>query len=130
LATIGFLSPPVTPAGLCLARRLTTALENLNFAPESSLESFGLPALEAGRHGLYRSSVPTELRLKLSARGNLVAPIWVAAIAQGTRQVIDMPEEERSRLIELVRQRAAALSLECYIARWFKLLASAQELSA
>jgi hypothetical protein len=36
LANIGFLSPPVTPAGFALSGAIDHNAENLNSAPESS----------------------------------------------------------------------------------------------
>jgi len=101
------------------------------FILPSLLEGFGLPALEAGRHGLV--SVISAEGAQAEAVGGgaiMVDPTSAAAIAEGMRQVVDMPEEERRRRIELLRGRAAASSLERYIAQWSELLACAEEPSA
>jgi glycosyltransferase involved in cell wall biosynthesis len=100
------------------------------FVLPSLLEGFGLPALEAGRHGLV--SIINAAGAQAEAVGEgaiMVDPTSAAAIAEGMRQVVEMPEGERSRRIGLVRERAAALSVERYIAQWSELLASAHELS-
>jgi glycosyltransferase involved in cell wall biosynthesis len=101
------------------------------FILPSLLEGFGLPALEAGRHGLVSIISADGAQAEAVGEGAImVDPTSAAAIAEEMRQVVDMPEEERSRRIGLVRQRAAAFSLEDYIAQWSELLASAHELSA
>lgn len=101
------------------------------FILPSLLEGFGLPALEAGRHGLVSVISADGAQAEAVGEGAImVDPTSVAGIAEGMRQVVDMPDEERSRRIELVRQRAAALSLERYIAQWSELLASAPQPSA
>jgi glycosyltransferase involved in cell wall biosynthesis len=100
------------------------------FVLPSLLEGFGLPALEAGRHGLVSIISAEGAQAEAVGEGAImVDPTSAAAIAEAMRQVVDMPEEERSRRIGLVRQRTAALSVERYIAQWSELLSSAHELS-
>ena len=125
-----------TPGVRALGYRSDTELRWLysnaaGFILPSLLEGFGLPALEAGRHGLVPVISSEGAQAEAVGEGAImVDPTSADAIAAGMRQVVDMHEEERSRRIELVRQRAAALSLERYIAQWSELLTSAQEPSA
>lgn len=100
------------------------------FILPSLLEGFGLPALEAGRHGLVPVISAEGAQAEAVGDGAImVDPTSASAIAEGMRRVVDMSQEERRRRIALVRKRAAALSLERYIARWSELLTSAHELS-
>jgi glycosyltransferase involved in cell wall biosynthesis len=125
-------TPGVRMLGYCSDAELRWLYRNAaGFVLPSLLEGFGLPALEAGRHGLVSViSVDGAQAEAVGGGAIMVDPTSVPAIAEGMRQVVDMPDEERSKRVELVRQRAAALSLERYIAHWSELLASAHKLSA
>jgi glycosyltransferase involved in cell wall biosynthesis len=125
-----------TPGVRALGYRSDTELRWLysnaaGFILPSLLEGFGLPALEAGRHGLVPVISAEGAQAEAVGEGAImVDPTSADAIAKGMRQVVDMPEEDRCKRVTLIRQRAAALSLKHYIARWSELLASAHEISA
>jgi glycosyltransferase involved in cell wall biosynthesis len=125
-------TPGVRMLGYCSDAELRWLYRNATgFVLPSLLEGFGLPALEAGRHGLVSVISVDGAQAEAVGEGAImVDPTSVPAISEGMRQVVDMPDEERSRRVGLVRQRAAALSLERYIAHWSELLASAHELTA
>jgi glycosyltransferase involved in cell wall biosynthesis len=125
-------TPGVRVLGYCSDPELRWLYRNAaGFVLPSLLEGFGLPALEAGRHGLVSVISADGAQAEAVGEGAVtVDPTSAAAIAEGMRQLVDMPEAERSRRIGLIRHRAAGLTLERYIAQWSQLLASAHELSA
>lgn len=93
------------------------------FVLPSLLEGFGLPPLEAAQRGLV--SVVSREGAQREAVGEgaiLVDPTSVDDIAGGMRQLVDMPQEERQRRLNLARAHADELSQERYLERWSELL--------
>lgn len=94
------------------------------FVLPSLLEGFGLPALEAARHGLVSLVSAGGAQQEAVGEGAiLVDPISVTSIAEGLRLLVDMAPEERARRLALARRHAAELSFDRYLARWSALLA-------
>jgi glycosyltransferase involved in cell wall biosynthesis len=94
------------------------------FVLPSLLEGFGLPPLEASRHGLLSLISADGAQPEAVGEGAVtVDPTSVEAIAAGMRQLIDMPSAERARRLALARAHADRLSRERFIARWNELLA-------
>jgi glycosyltransferase involved in cell wall biosynthesis len=95
------------------------------FVLPSLLEGFGLPALEAAQHGLVSVVSAGGAQEEAAGKGAiLVDPTSIAAIAKGMRQLVEMPACERDARVELLREQAATLSQERYLAKWADLLAS------
>lgn len=95
------------------------------FVLPSLLEGFGLPALEAAKHGLI--SVVSHEGAQKEAVGDggiLVDALSVDSIAGGMRRLVDMPAVEKQARLALIRQHADRLSYDRYISEWSELLAS------
>lgn len=95
------------------------------FVLPSLLEGFGLPALEAGQHGLI--SIVSAGGAQQEAVGEgaiLVDPTSVADIAGGMNRLVDMSTAEREQRLMLVKRQASALSRERFLKSWADLLAS------
>jgi len=95
------------------------------FVLPSLLEGFGLPALEAGQHGLVslvgRHPAQTEA---VGGAAIQVEPTSVKEIADGLLRLVDMTEAERAERVANARAHAAALTREKFLQRWATLLAS------
>jgi glycosyltransferase involved in cell wall biosynthesis len=93
------------------------------FVLPSLLEGFGIPALEASRHGLVSIvSAGGAQEEAVGQGGLLVDPEKVDSIAQGMAALVDMPDAERQRRLSLCAQHVALLSRQQFLARWSALL--------
>lgn len=95
------------------------------FVLPSLLEGFGLPALEAGQHGLV--SLVSKHAAQAEAVGDAaiqVDPMSVDEIAEGLQQLVNMTETERDARVAGARAHAAALTQELFLQRWAMLLGS------
>jgi glycosyltransferase involved in cell wall biosynthesis len=93
------------------------------FVLPSLLEGFGVPPLEAAQYGLISIVSADGAQQEAVGEGAIVVdPLSVESIAEGMRQVADMPQDERARRVGLAREHARRLSKERYIARWAALL--------
>lgn len=110
----------VSDAEICWLYRRATG-----FVLPSLLEGFGLPALEAGQHGLVslvgRHPAQTEA---VGGAAIQVEPTSVEEIANGLLRLADMTEAERAERVANARAHAAALTREKFLQRWAALLAS------
>jgi glycosyltransferase involved in cell wall biosynthesis len=95
------------------------------FVLPSLLEGFGLPALEAAQYGLVSMvSAGGAQEEAVGAGAVAVDPTAVEDIARGLKLLVDMPDEERSRRLSLLRQRSGELTLDRYLAEWSEVLSS------
>lgn len=93
------------------------------FVLPSLLEGFGLPPLEAARHGLLSIVSAEGAQPEAVGEGALrVDPTSTEAIARAMAHLADMPEPERARRLALAREQAARLTRERFIERWTSLL--------
>ena len=93
------------------------------FVLPSLLEGFGLPALEAARHGLL--SIVSGGGAQEEAVGGgaiMVSPASVASIRNGLVELVDMEEDRRRALVNIARQQAARLSKSHFLQQWRQLL--------
>jgi len=95
------------------------------FVLPSLLEGFGLPALEAAQHELVSVISAGGAQEEAAGKGAIsVDPTSIASIANGMRQLVEMPASERDARVKLLREQTAILSQERYLANWNDLLAS------
>lgn len=93
------------------------------FVLPSLLEGFGLPPLEAAQRGLLSIvSGGGAQEEAVGAGAVLVDPLSQADIAAGMRRLADMPVEERTRRIALVKAQAENLTHARYLDSWSRLL--------
>lgn len=89
------------------------------FVLPSLLEGFGVPPLEAAQHGLIPIvSAGGAQEEAVGPGGLLVDPMSTRSIAEAMRYAADMPAEEQTRRVDLLKGRAADLSKETYLRRW------------
>lgn len=120
------MAPGVHALGYLADRELRWLYRNASgFVLPSLLEGFGLPALEAAQHELVSVVSAGGAQEEAAGKGAiLVDPTSTAAIAQGMRQLVEMPPGERAERLALLRAQTASLSQERYLAKWADLLAS------
>ena len=126
IEALGRSVPGVTGLGYRSDVELRWLYRNASgFVLPSLLEGFGLPALEAAQYGLVSVVSAGGAQEEAVGAGALaVDPTSVADIARGLVGLVDMPGEERARRLSLLKQRAAELSLERYLAQWSEVLGS------
>lgn len=95
------------------------------FVLPSLLEGFGMPALEAARHGLLSVVGNGGAQREAVGEGAIfVDETSVADIALGLRRLVEMDRHERGRRVEMARAHARSLTLERFIGSWRALLQS------
>lgn len=93
------------------------------FVLPSLLEGFGLPGLEAAKHGLLSLvSADTAQEEAVAGGAVLVNPLSIGSIAAGIQQLVDMTESERRAKVQTALQRARELTLDLFLQRWSNLL--------
>lgn len=93
------------------------------FVLPSLLEGFGLPPLEAARHGLLSIVSAEGAQPEAVGEGALqVDPTSIEAIAGAMNHLVDMPAPERAERLSLARGQASRLTRERFIERWTSLL--------
>jgi len=95
------------------------------FVLPSLLEGFGLPALEAGQHGVVSlvSSHPAQTEAVGDAAIQ-VDPTSIREIASGLRRLADMTDMERAERVAKAKAHAAVLTQDRFLQQWGTLLAS------
>lgn len=95
----------------------------LGFVLPSLLEGFGLPALEAARHGLVPLvSQDGALAEAVGGHGLAVPATDPDAIASGMRRLVALDAAERREWAERLRGVAALATREAFLERWRELL--------
>jgi glycosyltransferase involved in cell wall biosynthesis len=124
ISALAEATPGVRALGYTSDAQLRWLYRNaVGFVLQSLLEGFGLPALEAGRHGLVSVVSADSAQTEAVGEGAIAVDPWsVSSIADGLKKLVDMPASERARRLALVRDQAAALTLERYLSEWDKLL--------
>ena len=98
------------------------------FVLPSLLEGFGLPALEAGAHGLVPMVSEASAQTEAVGEGAVtVDPLSVSSIAAGMVKLVTMDESERQERLALIRRQIDMLTLNRFLMRWGQLLASRGE---
>lgn len=93
------------------------------FVLPSLLEGFGMPALEAARHGLIPIvSGDSALDEALGGLGLAVDPHAPAQIAQAMRQVHGLADAARTTWQQRLREHARGATRERFLARWDALI--------
>jgi glycosyltransferase involved in cell wall biosynthesis len=86
------------------------------FAYPSYWEGFGVPLLEAMARGIPCVSTETGASPEVGQDAVIyVDPTSVTSIAYGLRKLVELPPEERHRMIELGRKRASEFTLPRYL---------------
>jgi glycosyltransferase involved in cell wall biosynthesis len=100
------------------------------FVLPSLLEGFGMPALEAARHGLIPIvSGDSALNEAVGGLGLAVDPHSPAQIAQAMRQVHALPAPERAAWQQRLREHARGATRERFLQQWEALIRSERERS-
>lgn len=93
------------------------------FVLPSLLEGFGMPALEAARHGLLSLVGQGAAQREAVGEGAVfVDESSVGDIARGLRELVTMDGAERQARIAMARRHAAALSRQSFLDAWRDLL--------
>ena len=126
ITSLAEATPGVRALGYTSDAQLRWLYRNaVGFVLPSLLEGFGLPALEAGRHGLVSVVSADSAQTEAVGEGAIAVDPWsVSSIADGLKRLVEMPEAERARRLALVRDQASALTLERYLSEWDKLLSA------
>ena len=96
----------------------------VGFVLPSLLEGFGLPALEAAKHGLVSIVSNSGAQRETAGEGAIfVDPMSVDDISNGMRSLVEMPDEDRARRLDKLRKHATELTLDRYLGGWTQLLA-------
>jgi glycosyltransferase involved in cell wall biosynthesis len=100
------------------------------FVLPSLLEGFGMPALEAARHGLIPIvSGDSALNEAVGGLGLAVDPHAPAQIAQAMRRVHCLAEAERAAWQQRLREHARGATRERFLAQWDALIEAELERS-
>ena len=91
----------------------------LGFVLPSLLEGFGMPVLEAARHGLVSLvSAGSALQEAAGDSAIVVDPSSADSIRDGLQQLVDMSHSERAARSRLARQHADMLTREKFLHGW------------
>src|SRR5690606_7098658 len=98
------------------------------FVLPSLLEGFGLPALEAGAHGLVPLVSEASAQTEAVGAGAVgVDPLSAESIAAGMVTLVTMGEAEREERLARIKRQIDMLTLDRFLIRWGQLLTTRGE---
>jgi glycosyltransferase involved in cell wall biosynthesis len=129
IAALAKATPGVELLGFLPDEELRWLYRNATgFVLPSLLEGFGLPALEAGAHGLVPLVSEASAQTEAVGDGAVTAnPLSAESIAAGMMKLVTMSEAEREERLAHIRRQIDMLTLNRFLIRWGQLLTTRGE---